>query len=562
MKKTFNPLAMAAAVAASTVGLSSAINAQTLSGNGLGDMAIIPYYSVQGTYQTGIHIINSSDQTQVVKLRFRRASDSMDALDINLVMSPKDVWTGNLNDDTGSMLLSTEDTTCTVPRASAGRPDGVFEFPSLYREGAEEGYVEVIAMGSPLDQSSANGNLDGLTGESTAIALAAKHVNGVPRSCVNVRENFFSRNTDVPELAVAPAYGNDDFETTTMNWWEDLNDIGDTGSDDSVQISYEDSDNVLRVSWFLRDAATGLEFGSEAIHFDDFLDVPAMTNQQFGLFSLDITGFDYPDLNGGVPDGTTPSNADSNNGNRDRFNALRNEIGVASILNDWSTASERNVSTDWVVTFPGQYTMLDYYLYTGELAGDLVCGVGSPECDFRDIPVRAALDSATSNDTGVYDREEGQLDPEQGELVVSPSIPGEVLTTLLPNEVNVIEWTNGENAPVLDSAYTVSIDTSGYAQPFGWAQLAVSTNNTNSRGGGGPLPTTAPAICDWGTALGAVGTRELMDCRDDANALSAVDPGIPMIGFIAWERSFPQDPSANYGRIIPHASSNSTTVLP
>ncbi len=558
MKKTFKPLALAAAVA--STGYMAGASAQSLTTGGLGDMAIIPYYTVEGDYQTGIHIINTSEYTQVVKLRFRRASDSMDALDLNLVMSPKDVWTGSLSDDTGTMKLVTDDSTCTVPRASAGQPDGTFEFPSLYREGAEEGYVEVIAMGEPNDQTSPDGGLDGATDEDTAIAEAAEHVNGVPRSCNSVRENFFSRNGVIS--SVVPAFvGNVDYDTTQMEWWDDLNDIDDPDVDpEEVTIEYRDSDNALRVSWFLRDAATGLEFGDEAVHVEDFLGASAMTNQQFGLFSGDITGFDYPDLNGGVPDGLVSPVADSANGNRDRFQVLRSILGVDSVLNDWSTASERNVSTDWVVTFPGQYTMLDYYLYTvGEVQGVFSCGAeednievdGSsvdeiPECDFRDLPVRADLDET-------FDREEDQLDPEDGELVVSPSIPGQQAVTELQYEVNVIEWTNGENSPVLDSNYTVSVDTSGYSQPFGWAQLSVTSNNNTSDPDNRPDTAAAPAICDWDGANesldGAVPgtTIFMMNC-------AAATGGIPMVGFVAWERSFPSDPSANYGRIIPHAS--------
>ena len=65
----------------------------------LGDLAIVPYYTVQDGWVTGVHIINSSEYTQVVKLRLRRATDSADVMDINLVMSPKDEWVGSLNDN-------------------------------------------------------------------------------------------------------------------------------------------------------------------------------------------------------------------------------------------------------------------------------------------------------------------------------------------------------------------------------------------------------------------------------------------------------------------------------
>ena len=65
----------------------------------LGDLAIVPYYTTNEGWATGISVINSSDQTQVVKIRMRRATDSMDALDFNVVMSPEDVWTGYTEKD-------------------------------------------------------------------------------------------------------------------------------------------------------------------------------------------------------------------------------------------------------------------------------------------------------------------------------------------------------------------------------------------------------------------------------------------------------------------------------
>ena len=64
-----------------------------------GDLALVPYYTVRGQWVTGIHIVNTSDSTQVVKFRFRRATDGMDALDFNVVMSPRDVYAGFLSDD-------------------------------------------------------------------------------------------------------------------------------------------------------------------------------------------------------------------------------------------------------------------------------------------------------------------------------------------------------------------------------------------------------------------------------------------------------------------------------
>ncbi len=115
MKTNFKPLGLAAAVAAVTAGYAGVSAAQTVVHNSSGDLAIVPYYTVQENWGTGVHIINTSDQTQVVKLRFRRGSDSLGALDLNLILPPEDQWVGFLNDNGGAIRLTTQDTSCTAP---------------------------------------------------------------------------------------------------------------------------------------------------------------------------------------------------------------------------------------------------------------------------------------------------------------------------------------------------------------------------------------------------------------------------------------------------------------
>ena len=146
MKANFKPLGLAAAVAAATAGFAGAANAQSIAGNGLGDLALVPYYTVQGDFVTGVHIINTSNLTQVLKLRLRRGSDSMDAMDIDLILSPYDEWTGYVDDSSGNIVLATDDSSCTAPIRANGR----FEMPATYRTGADEGYIEVIAIASVL----------------------------------------------------------------------------------------------------------------------------------------------------------------------------------------------------------------------------------------------------------------------------------------------------------------------------------------------------------------------------------------------------------------------------
>ena len=44
-----------------------------------GDLALMPYYTVLDEWVTGLHIVNTSERAQVVKLCFRRATDAMGA---------------------------------------------------------------------------------------------------------------------------------------------------------------------------------------------------------------------------------------------------------------------------------------------------------------------------------------------------------------------------------------------------------------------------------------------------------------------------------------------------
>jgi hypothetical protein len=333
MKATFKPLGLAAAVAAVAAGYAGVTNAQVDDGltginpGNIGDVAIIPYYTVQEDWVTGIHITNTSDKTQVVKLRMRRGDDSMDALDFNIVLSPFDMWTGSIRgDDEQSISINTADNSCTAPLTG-----GVFPMPvnteeaNAFNVGAMEGYLEIIGMGSATADQ--------------AIAVAAKHdALGIPADCVAVETNFF-RNASLAN----PAPG-----TTTAKGITSSSTSNQLNADGKVAVNtYDNTGNVLSVSYFIRDNATGVEFGSNAVHIANFSEHAMMSNQarlQSGIY--DPYGFYYPDLDGGSPVDTPRGLYDEE---------VRPALGVASVLNDWSVGNADNqIETDWVITLPGQ----------------------------------------------------------------------------------------------------------------------------------------------------------------------------------------------------------------
>lgn len=61
-----------------------------------GQVLLFPYFNAQNGYVTNINLVNSTDQTKAVKIRFREGKSSNDILDFNIYMSPEDIWTGSV----------------------------------------------------------------------------------------------------------------------------------------------------------------------------------------------------------------------------------------------------------------------------------------------------------------------------------------------------------------------------------------------------------------------------------------------------------------------------------
>jgi hypothetical protein len=293
--------------------------------------------------------------------------------------------------------------------------------------------------------------------------------------------------------------------------------------------------------------------GNNAVHIADFSADPWMTNQETGLFSGDVQGFDYPDLDGGPVIGSIGTGDYSLRG---VYNSLRDGdvLGVASVLNDWSVAAARNVSTDWVVTMPGQYTMIDYatWAFGAGLDFEKCATLDDPNvaadtsisaCDFRDIPVTASLT--------LYDREEGEIVPEDGDLVISPAPPGERNDLIFPTEVNVVQWTDGSQDPVLPSDYATTVDPSVLGD-FGWASLAVSSTSAWDQQVCQFVP-DADSDYTWNP-------RTLTPRPGLTGFCSAATGAVPIVGFVAWQRSFPSNPDANYGRLVEHSYTPGSTA--
>ncbi len=155
---------IAAAVAA-TLGHTAA-NAVSVNPNGLGQVLLFPYYTVQsseaGRFDTLITLVNTTNQVKAVKIRFREAKASHEVLDFNIYMSPKDVWVAVITEDGEGAKIATPDNTCTVPRIPAegvafrnseydATQGGVDDGAGSGLDRTKEGYFEVIEMGVVSD---------------------------------------------------------------------------------------------------------------------------------------------------------------------------------------------------------------------------------------------------------------------------------------------------------------------------------------------------------------------------------------------------------------------------
>ena len=588
--KQFQKVGLAAAVATVAAGTVAQPDS-AVSRTETGDLAIIPYYTVLDGTNTGMHIINTTDSTQVVKVRLRRGTDSKDALDFNLVMSPRDEWTANIGPGgANGVLVTTNDTTCTVPAF----PEGGAPMPDTYSEGATEGYVEVIAMAETLD-------------ENQPIAIAAKHAAGVPADCAEVRQNFYRVAADAG-VGTAPGVRGVHTSNLTSNGGAcsaaALATTACQATGGGNLSNFIDSDdNALKVSFMLTDPAGGLEAGDNAVMVEGFADAAMMTNQQplsfgtDGLLNFDPLNFELPNLAYGSFASSVTARSDAQPaGSTDgaMWNSLADALDADSISNDWAAFStaDGTVHADWVVTLPGQYVMTNpvcdtYESYTeatitavaicNGVAATTTAGIaaglpgfeaaysaaGGDDRNQLPLVVASNVDGGelvAGSNMNLWDREELSLageesekPPEDDELGFSPGgtsgDPADPdITVTLPNEVNVIAFGDADSTTAVMSNLKLSV-TPPSTSDRGWGRLDIESSND------------APMI--WSLTGVDDGNVDAVVAGLDATGTSftAVDDAtdVAVVGFAVWQRSFAAQ-AGNYGRMIEHSTITSTST--
>ena len=602
--QNFKKYGVAAAVAAVSV----ASTAQTVSTSDRGDAAIVPYYTAVGGRITGVHIVNTTAATQAVKFRMRRAVDSADAMDFNIVMSPNDEWTGYIGQDDDGVFVGTSDNTCTVPQRLAS--EGKAYIPSTYADGADEGYIEILGMG----QTTATTGFP--------VYYNSLHVKGTPINCAAVERNFYrvtnaayaAGHTAGANTVVAPGVHAHDLtsigcttaesraasaENTAWLASSGTPAAASACSQSALASNWADTDDqALKVSYFIREGATegegGMEVGANAVHIEGFADgfrsggQAAITNQvqlnfvtaEGGALEWDPLNFEFPNLGQLVGNtGTTTDervNADANSPaeeNIAHFTAIRQALQAESIVNEW--ADNAAASADWVVTLPGQYSMRDGVCQRYDEERGTACAAWTAtaaqalEVDDDQLPIY--LVAPTGSQLSIYDREEGVIAETGSDIPpgidFSPSSSDEAAGDVdyLPNEVNVLVW-GSDDGGVLGSNVAKTISTLEATE--GWARLNITPKNTSpkaffigndieageyvrraTRNVGSASVSCSEAASGATSAAASCSQAEyLTHAIAQQGADQYVD--VPVASIAVWKREFSDNAAANYGRAI------------
>jgi hypothetical protein len=188
---TFKKKSLYAAVLAGlgALGAAGTANAVHLNPDGLGQVLIYPYYTVRSSagasFNTLMSVVNTTNQTKLVKVRFLEGRNSREVLDFNLFLSPNDIFTGVIVPTaTGAQLVS-NDNSCVTPSdlfSGTGNRAGLSTFKNFQYstpngdsgptdlDRTREGYFEVIEMGVVTDAT--------ITGYAVH-----KQPSGVPNNC-------------------------------------------------------------------------------------------------------------------------------------------------------------------------------------------------------------------------------------------------------------------------------------------------------------------------------------------------------------------------------------------
>jgi hypothetical protein len=541
---------------AGIVGSAQAVNVNP---DGLGQVLLFPYYTVNGDNLTLLSVVNTTDEAKAVKVRFLEGQNSQEVLDFNLYMSAYDVWSAAVLNDSGVPVLSVQDTTCTVPYLymadidGDGVRDGLTEFlPWQLNDGglfnisrAREGHFEMIEMGV-------------LTNEDEDSAWAATHAKSGANAGVPPK-------TWIPSVSAAMFAATGDAIYSAPRVCGQLVDAW-TDPDDST---FGDEGYWVNSPTTDIDTPIGGLFGGAAV-------INPLGGAMYSYNAKAINGFSESIWDGAFPVGVAPLHTTPgrltpslNSGDvmlatvfsdqgtlvqgvMDRgVDAVSYVLMHDQLMNEYTTEAGVAAETEWVVTFPTKA----YYVYDPNTPG----GDSAPLQPFTSYWNDKANGTAKACEVvaldKLWDREE--LTPESSGRPIPPTvspappvvIPG-VQAFQLCYETSVIRFGSvagvGSSTEILGSTNFHNIDNVINGYEYGWASIQLADY---------PQTDASGNIIPGGATL----TRSLTPVE------GRILEGLPVTGF-AVERfgnSFAGNGAqiATYGGIFEHRSTRSLGSL-
>jgi hypothetical protein len=267
--------------------MSQAMEAVHLNHDRVGQIALLPYYTVNNNFITNFTVTNTTAMYKAVRIRLLDSKISADLLNINVYLAPYDVWNATLRKNPGNGLpnLITEDESCTIPLNSQLQAgwDITNPYSELTDDDLTEGYIEIIDMGDIADgpgaaedgdryaeidaSGHADGNLDTSSGD-RSITTGILHQDGIPSDCSVVADAWDAGSSSPSTI--------NGFEPGTMSAEGIAEDNGDSSN------PYGNSQNAglvapsggLKAYGILIDVGKGAAYVQEAEHIDRYTTVP------------------------------------------------------------------------------------------------------------------------------------------------------------------------------------------------------------------------------------------------------------------------------------------------
>jgi len=397
---------------AGAVGIAGSAQAVNINPDGLGQVLLYPYYTINGDNMTLLSVVNTNDEAKAVKVRFLESQNSVEVLDFNLYMSAYDVWTASIEPQpdgrmdpscdpnpgdatdvycTGPVLVVADDeNTCLVPafpKVQSFLPFAYQSFGGVGGDGGSqsqdrmnEGHFEMIEMGVLTDE----GDFD-----PEYMATHMMHTTGdlagmwAPADCAGLNEAWSELGDGddlvlgewvvAPDLAIDPPAGGLFGGAGVVNVWE-----GALHTYEATAIN----------GW----SNTGLDSVGQTIHTN-----PASTDP--GLDDGDnFTGNVFLDT--GVPYSATFA------GDFASVDAVSFLFMHDSLMNEYITDQDLAATTEWVLTFPTKR----FYVEGSEAPRAPFTTAWAPDPDEDGVLATACETVAL---TGLWDREErDEGDPE------------------------------------------------------------------------------------------------------------------------------------------------------